>query len=128
LAAPLWINLVKIDVIIARKIEAPVDTQHTGPSAEVFLLLLVAKHQKRSIRGDISADPAVRRFRGAYVANCSDRTCQDVDLIVSNTGKLDDERRGTCRGGQHFALAKLDLAREECDSENCRRNRPRRQA
>src|SRR5215471_3380385 len=59
----LRINLVKIDVIIARKIKAPVDPQHTGPSAEVFLLLLVVKHQKRSIRGDMSADPAVRRFR-----------------------------------------------------------------
>ena len=28
------------------KFEARVDAQHTGPTAEVFLLLLVAKHQK----------------------------------------------------------------------------------
>ena len=60
----LRVNLVKIDEIIARKIEVPVDTQHTGPSTEVFLLLLIAKHQKRSIHGDIAANPAVRRFGG----------------------------------------------------------------
>jgi len=126
----LRINLVKIDVVIARKIEAPVDTQHTGPSAEVFLLLLVAKHQKRSIYRDISADPAVRHFRGPYVANCSDRACQGVDLIVSNAGQLDDERRGTCSliAGQQFALVQLDLAREECDGEDCCSERQRGQA
>jgi hypothetical protein len=121
---------VKIDVIIAREIEAPVDTQHTGPRAEVFLLLLVAKHQKRSIDGDISADPAVGRFRGAYIPKHSDRNCQAVDLIVTNAGQLDDEGRGTCSlvAGQHFALAKLNLAREKCDGEDCCSDRQRGQA
>jgi len=121
---------VKIDVVIAREIEVPVDTQHPGPGAQVFLLLLVAKHQKRSIDGDIAADTAVRRFRGPYIANCSDRACQSVDLIVSNAGQPDDKRRGTCSriAGQHFALVKLDLAREECDCEDCRSDRQRGQA
>ena len=63
----LGVNLMEIDVMIAREIEALVDTQHAGPSAEIFLLLLVAKHQKGGIDGDIATDPAVRRFRGPYV-------------------------------------------------------------
>src|SRR5205807_6378580 len=84
----LRVNLVKIDEIIARKIEAPVDAQHAGPSTEVFLLLLAAKHQKRSIRGDIAANPAVRLFGGPYITDCSDRACQGVDLIVSNAVQL----------------------------------------
>ena len=34
----LGVNLMEIDVMIAREIEALVDTQHAGPSAEIFLL------------------------------------------------------------------------------------------
>jgi len=126
----LAINLVEVDVIISREIEAPVDTQHTGPSTEVFLLLLVAKHQKRSVDSDIATEPAVGRFRGPYVAQFSDRACQGIDLVVSDPGQLDDESCGTCSliAGQHFVLAKLNLAREKCDGEDCRSDCQRRQA
>ena len=126
----LAINLVKIDVIVTREIEAPIDTQHTGPSAEVFLLLLITKHQKRSVGGDIAADTAVRRFRGPKVTKFSDRACQGFDLVVSDPGQLDDEGCSTCSliAGQHFVLAKLNLAREKCDGEDCRSDCQRCQA
>ena len=126
----LGINLVEIDVIVASEIEALVDTQHTGPSAEVFLLLLVAKHQKVSIDSDIAADPAVRRFRGPYVIKCSDRACQGIDLVVSNPPQLDDEScgAGSLIPGQHFALAKLNLPSKKCHGENRCSDRQRRQA
>src|SRR5207302_5812124 len=118
----LRINVVKVDVVVAREIEIPVDTQHTSPRAEVLLLLLVAEHQKGSIDDDVGADPAVRGFHGAYVVEHSDGACQAVDLVVGDAGQLHDKSRGTCSliPGQHFALAKLNLAREECDSEDCR--------
>ena len=46
---------------------------------------------------------------------------------VPDAGQLHDKSRGTCSliAGQHFALVKLDLAREECDGEDCRSDRQR---
>ena len=120
----------KIDVIIAREIEAPVDAECASPSTQVFLLLLIAKHQKGGIDGNIAAEPAVRRFYRPYVTKHSDRGCQGVDLMVGNSGQLEDKSCGTCSliAGQHFALAELNLARKKCDCEDCRSDRHRRQA
>src|SRR5215471_1091648 len=115
----------KIDVVIAPEIEIPIDPQNTGARAEVLLLLLVAKHQKGRVGGDIGADPAVRAFGGRYGAERSDGARQTVDLTVGHAGQLDNERCRTCSlvPSQEFGPAKFNLAREKRDSEDCRGER-----
>jgi hypothetical protein len=42
--------------------------QHTGPRAEVFLLLLIAKHQKRSSHG---GNKATKKVTPLPIFSCS---------------------------------------------------------
>src|SRR5947209_2240568 len=79
---------------------------------------------RTAVQAGLGRSPAVSscgtlrsvRRRSGLAFSSSTTSAATVDLIVTNAGQLDDERRGTCSlvAGQHFALVKLDLAREKC--------------
>src|SRR5262245_27753689 len=85
----------KVDVVIALRIERPIDANHACPRSEVLLLSIILKHDERDVATDSEIDPVIRHFDGI---DPTDRSCsgsEGVDIAIGNAGNFGDEGGST---------------------------------
>jgi len=119
----------KVDVVIARRVERPINTNHARPRPKILPLLIVLKHHERDVAAKGEIDPVIRRFGGIHP---TDRPCgsyERVDITIWDAGNLDDEAGSAPFFilGKHLCLSEIDLMREDHNGEDGQRQRRRGQ-
>src|SRR5262249_18863574 len=105
--------MMKVDVVIARQVERPINANHARPRPEILPLLIVLKHHEGDVATKGEIDPVIRRFGGIHP---SDRPCgsyERVDIAIWDARNLDDEA-GSAPSfilGKHLCLSETDLMR-----------------
>src|SRR5215813_15554452 len=85
----------KVDIVIARWVERPINPNHACPRPEILPLSIVLKHHERDVAAKGEIDPVIRRFDGI---DPTDRPCgsyERVDIAIWDAGNLDDEASST---------------------------------
>src|SRR5262249_17919044 len=103
----------KVDVVIARRVERPINANHARPRPEILPLLIVLKHHERDVAAKGEIDPVIRRFGGIHP---SDRRCgsyERVDTATWDAGTPDDEAGSPPSFilGNPLCLSETDLMR-----------------
>src|SRR5262249_39649276 len=109
------IETMKVDVVIARRVERPINANHARPRPEILPLSIVLKHNERDVAAKGEIDPVIRRLDGI---DPTDRPCgsyERVDVAIWDAGSLDDEAGSAPFFilGKHLCLSESDLMRED---------------
>src|SRR5215467_14563905 len=115
----------KVDEVIARRIERPINANHAGPRPEILPLLIVLKHHERDVAAKGEIDPVIRRFDGIDSAKLPCGSYERVDITIWDAGNLDDEAGSSPFFilGKHLSLSEIDLMREDRNGEDGQRQR-----
>src|SRR5262252_9266663 len=119
----------KVDEVIARRIERPINANHARPRPEILPLLIVLKHDERDVAAKGEIDPVIRRFGGIHP---SERPCgsyERVDIAICDAGNLDDEAGSAPFFilGKNLCLSEIDLMREDRNGKDGQRKSRRGQ-
>src|SRR5262249_29329977 len=119
----------KVDVVITRRVERPINANHARPRPEILALLIVLNPHEGDVTAKGEIDPVIRRFSGIHP---NDRPCgsyERVDIAISDAGNLDDEAGSTPSFilGKHLCLSETDLMREDRNGEDAHSQRRRGQ-
>src|SRR5262249_52545204 len=104
----LRIEAMKVDVVIALRIERPIDANHACPRSEVLLLSIILKHDERDVATESEIDPVIRRFDGIDPTDRPCSSCERVDIAVGNAESLSDEA-----GSAPFFIVRTKLSLSE---------------
>src|SRR6516225_195253 len=115
----------KVDVVIARRIERPINANYARPRTEILPLLIVLKHHERDVATKGEIESVIRRFGRIHPSErpCGSYEC--VDIAIWDAGNLDDEAGGAPFFilGKHLWLSEIDLMREDRNGEDGQRQR-----
>src|SRR5262249_53378729 len=119
----------KVDIVIAPRVERPINANYACTCPEVLPLSIVLKHHERDVAAKGEIDPVIRRFDGI---DPTDRPCgsyERVDIAIWDAGNLDDEAGSAPFFilGKHLCLPEIDVVREDRNGEDGQRQRRRGQ-